>query len=252
MIRKILIAAALTGLAACTTTNDNLSKPQPEKASDINLELGIDYFRKGNLAAAKEKIDRAVDQNPRNAKAQAAAGLLYDRLNEPKKSEAHFDKAVSLDGNNPEILNNYAVVLCQRGKHARGEKYFVQAATNPLYRTPEVAYLNAGQCARSAGDLAGAEAHFRKALALKPRFSEALYQMADIEFQNKSYMSARGFIERHLSAGRSSPSSLWLAVRIEQQLGNKDEASKYGQRLKLEYPQAAETKQLIESERHSG
>lgn len=239
-------------LAACMTTDNNLSKPQPEKASDINLELGIDYFRKGNLAAAKEKIDRAVEQNPRNAKAQAASGLLYDRLNEPKRSEAHFDKAVSLDGNNPEILNNYAVILCKRGKHAKGEKLFVQAASNPLYKTPEVAYLNAGNCARSAGDLANAEAHFRKALALKPRFSEALYQMADLEFQNKSYMSARGFIERYLVAGRSTPSSLWLAVRIEQQLGNTAEASKYSQRLKLEYPQAAETKQLIESERHSG
>lgn len=252
MIRLALIAFFIAGAAACTSTTGTLSTPQPERASDINLELGIDYYRKGNLAVAKEKIDRAIEQNPRNAKAQAAAGLLYDRLNEPRKSEAHFEKAISLDAGNPEILNNYAVILCKRGRHEKGEKYFVEAATNPLYRTPEVAYLNAGNCARNAGDLKSAEAHYRKALSTKPRFAEALYQMADLEFENKSYLSARGFIERYLEVSKSSPSSLWLAVRIEQGLGNKTAAGNYGQRLKLEYPQSPEAKRLIESERQTG
>lgn len=242
----------LCAASACTSTNQPLSKPQPERASDINLELGIDYFRKGNLPAAKDKLDRAIEQNPRNAKAQAAAGLLYDRLNDPKKSDSHFEKAISLDPQNPEILNNYAVILCKRGKADEGEKYFVRAAGNPLYRTPEVAYLNAGSCARGAGDLKSAEAHFRKALSLKPRFTQALYEMADIEYQQKNYLSARGFLERYLEAGKTTPSTLWLALRIEQGLGNSAAASSYARRLKTEYPSAAETKQLLESERHSG
>ncbi|HMN43199.1 MAG TPA: type IV pilus biogenesis/stability protein PilW [Povalibacter sp.] len=252
-MRAFLVLAMTIGVAACASSNQKpLSKPQPERASDINLELGVDYFRKGNLAAAKEKIDRAVEQNPRNAKAQAAAGLLYDRLNEPRKSAAHMDKAVSLDPNNPDILNNYAVMLCKRGEHAKGEKYFVRAAENPLYKTPEVAYLNAGNCARAANDLKNAEVHFRKALTVRPRFQEALYQMADLEFQNKSYLSARGFVERFLAAGKSTPSVLWLGVQIENALGNATAANNYGQRLKLEYPSAAETRQLLESERKPG
>ncbi len=250
--RTIVMAFLVAGTAACSTTTSGLSKPQPERASDINLELGIDYYRKGNLAAAKDKIDRAIEQNPRNARAQAAAGLLYDRLNEPRKSESHFERAVALDPKNPEILNNYAVILCTRGKHAKGAKYFVEAASNPLYKTPEVAYLNAGNCARNAGDLKTAEEHYRQALTIRPRFAEALYQMADLEFHNKSYLSARGFIERFLEVSKSSPSSLWLAVRIEQGLGNKTAASNYGQRLKLEHPQSPEAKQFIESERQTG
>lgn len=236
---------------ACTSTQP-LSVPQPDKASDLNLELGIDYFRKGNLAAAKDKIDKAVQQNPRNAKAQAAAGLLYDRLNEPKQSDAHFEKAVGLDGKNPEILNNYAVILCQRGKFAQGEKYFVQAASNPLYKTPEVAYLNAGSCARSAGNLAEAEAHYRKALAGNPRFGQALLEMANLEYQQSNYLSARGFLERYMEAGRTDSSVLWLALRIEKGLDNGEAVRVYSQRLKSEYPNAAETKELLESERTSG
>ena len=252
-MRALLILVSLTTMAGCVSSSTQpLSTPQPERASDINLELGIDYYRKGNLAAAKDKIDKAIEQNPRNAKAQAAAGLLYDRLNDPKKSAAHMERAISLDPQNPDIQNNYAVMMCKRGEHAKGEKQFVKAAENPLYKTPEVAYLNAGNCAREANDLASAETYYRKALSSRPRFQEALYQMAALEFQNKSYMSARGFIERFLAAGKSTPSVLWLGVRIENALGNESAASNYGQRLKLEYPSAAETKQLLESERKPG
>ena len=42
-----------------------MSKPKPERAAEINLELGIEHLRKGNLQQAKDKIDRALEQNPR-------------------------------------------------------------------------------------------------------------------------------------------------------------------------------------------
>lgn len=252
MIRSVLIAITLAfACTACTTSTQQLSKPQPERASDINLELGIDYFRKGNLSMAKDKIDRAIEQNPRNAKAQSAAGLLYDRLNDPNKSDAHFEKAVALDPANPEILNNYAVILCKRGKQQKGEKYFLQAANNPLYKTPEAAYLNAGNCARGAGDLDNAEVNYRKALSVKPRFTQALYEMADLELRQKNFLSARGFLERYMEAGKTNAATLWLGFRVEQGLGNTAVARSYAQRLKKEYPSATETKELLESERNS-
>ena len=43
-----------------------------------------------------------------------------------------------------------------------------------------------------------------------------------------------------------------LGVRIERGLGNKAQAQHYAQRLKTEYPQAAQTKELLESERNPG
>ena len=84
--------------------------------------------------------------------------------------------------------------------------------------------MNAGNCARSAGDLKRAEENFRKALAVKPRFGEALFQMADLEYSQTEYMSARAFLERYLEVGRTSPATLWLGVRIERGLGNKAQA----------------------------
>jgi type IV pilus assembly protein PilF len=233
----------------CVTSDPQKAKPQPERASEINLELGVDYLRKGNLAQAKEKIDRALDQNPHNAKAHATAGLLYDRLGQTDKADSHFARAVSLDGQDPDIRNNYAVFLCQKGRFEKGEKMALDAAQNPLYKTPEVAWVNAANCARNAGDVQRAEKHLRAAVAARPKFAPALLQLAEVEYELKQYVPARAFLERYQSVGRSDPSTLWLGVRIERSLGNQPAAQHYAQRLKSEYPNSAQTKELLESER---
>jgi len=43
-----IVTIGLVVLGGCTTSN-NLSKPQPERAAEINLELGVEHLRKGNL-----------------------------------------------------------------------------------------------------------------------------------------------------------------------------------------------------------
>ena len=249
---SVVVLAALAGCVSSGPTNKQLSKPEPERAAEINLEIGLDYLKKGNLPQAKEKIDKAVDQNPRNAKAQVAAGVLYERLGESSKADSHFAKGLALDPKNPEVQNNYGAFLCQKGKYDRGEKLMIEAATNPLYRTPEVAYLNAANCTRNGGDLKRTEENLRKALAVRPKFGEALFQMADLQYKQTDYLSARGFLERYTEVGRTTAASLWLGVRIERGLGNSAAAKNYAERLKLEYPRAAQTKELIESERNPG
>jgi type IV pilus assembly protein PilF len=249
VIRRALVSLALAGAVVACTSNKPQFDKQPDRASDINLELASDYFRKGNLSQAKEKIDRAIDQNPKNAKAQALAGLLYDRLGEEKKADGYFERALSLDGKDPEILNNYATFLCQKKRYERGEKLALQAAADQLYKTPEMAYTNAGNCARGGGDLKGAEENYRLALKLRPRYGEALYQMADLEFRMQEYLKARAFLERYVETRQTNASSLWLGLRIERALGNTAAVKTYSQRLKSEYPQSAETAELIESEK---
>ena len=246
-----IVTIGLVVLGGCTS-NNNVSKPQPERAAEINLELGVEHLRKGNLQQAKDKIDRALEQNPRYGRAHLIAGMLYNRLGDQSNAESHYERAISLEPKNPEFLNNYAVYLCQQKKYERGQKIALQAAADPLYKTPEVAYLNAGNCALSAGNMKGAEDNFRKSLQSKPRFGEALFQMADLEYRQTEYMSARAFLERYLEVGRTSPATLWLGVRIERGLGNKAQAQHYAQRLKTEYPSAAQTKELLESERNPG
>lgn len=254
-MKRFLIGALCASwvvLGGCAGDSNLRGTPQPERASDINLDLAIEALRKGNLAQAKEKLERSLDQNSRNARAHATAGLLYERLADPDKADTHYSRAVALDPENSEYKNNYATYLCRRSRFDRGVRLALQAAQNPLYKTPEVALLNAGNCARNGGNAKEAEAHYRKALEVRPRFSEALLQMAMLTFEQQNYISARAFFERYMEVGRTTPETLWLGLRIERSLGNSAMAQHYARRLKSEYPNASETKELIESERNAG
>lgn len=238
-------------LAGCLSSTPQLGSKDNEAAASYNLQLGIDYFRQGNLSQAKEKLDRSLQQNPKNAQAYVASGMLYDRLGEPRKADQYFSKALDLDPKNGDVRNSYAVFLCRKGDYAKGEQMAIQAATNPLYTTPEAAYLNAGNCAMDAGNAVNAEKHFRNALALRPNFAMALMQMAQLEFKAGNYLPSRAFLERFQQAAKPTSESLWLLVRVEYALGNKGLSADYARRLKQDFPTSAETKFLLEFEKNN-
>lgn len=244
----LLLAAAVVGCGG-TKTRDSHELTQRQQAAVQNAQLGTEYFRQGDWENAKDKLDRALEQDSRNVTANMMAGLLYDRLGESKKAEGYLERAISLDEKNSEARNFFATYLCGHRKFEQGEKQALMAAADPLYKTPESALQNAGNCAQGAGDLARAEKHYRRALQIQPRFPPALLQMAELQFRAKQYLPARAFLERYLAAAPVSASALLLGVRIETNTGNRSLAADYARRLRNEYPTSDETKALAEFER---
>jgi type IV pilus assembly protein PilF len=223
-----------------------------EKAAAINAELAITYLKQDNLRAAREKADRALDQDPRSVQAQMAAGFVYDRLGEDKKAGTHFEQAVKLGGkDNPDTLNNAAVFQCRKGNKKRGEELFLQAAASPLYRTPEVALANAGHCASADGRPKDAERYFRQALARRPNMPDPLLALAGIQHEAGNDMQARAFVQRYHEAAPATAQSVWLGYRIERGAGDATAAEEYARRLRMEFPTSAETAELFELERRS-
>lgn len=239
----ILVASA--ALAAGANAQERAPSEDPDvTAARLNAQLGIEYLKADNIAAAQEKIDRALQQNPREPAAHTAAGLLYERLREPRKADTHYARAMRLDSTNPDMQNNYAVFLCRNGEPARGRKLFERAATNPRYRTPEIAYANAGVCARGAKDYAAAEKNFRQALAIRPTLPDALLQMADISFEQGNALQARAFLQRYFQATAATPDALLLGVRVERSLGDTAAANDYAARLQKSFPASEQARQL--------
>jgi len=221
-----------------------------EKAAAINAELAITYMKQDNLRAAREKVDRALQQNPRSVEAQMAAGFVYDRLGEDKKAGGHFEQAVKLAGkDNPEALNNAAVFQCRKGNKKRGEELFLQAAASPLYRTPEVALANAGHCARADGRPQDAERYFRQALTRRPDMPDPLLAMAGLQHEAGNDMQARAFMQRYHESGPATSQSVWLGYQIEVGAGDAAAAEEYARRLRMQFPTSAETALLLERER---
>lgn len=249
MMRMAGLAVLAFALAGCTSSGPKPSSQNLGQAAVYNTQLAVDALQKGNLGEAKSKIERALEQDARNAEVHSAAGLIYDRLGEDRRADSHFSRALSLAPDNPVIQNNYAVYLCRKGDAERGQKMFLEAAANPLYRTPEAAYVNAGTCARRGGKLAQAEQNFRNALRINARNTDALMQMADLELEAGNLLPARAFLERYLAVSPATAASLWLGVRLERATGDTAAATGYAERLKSQFPTSVETRRLLESEK---
>ncbi|MCB1747436.1 MAG: type IV pilus biogenesis/stability protein PilW [Gammaproteobacteria bacterium] len=245
-IRVLSLLLALL-LAACQSSGGERQGADRSKIAEVNTELGFQYMQKGEYEVAMSKLKKALDADPNHVDAHNAMGVLHATLGQNDEAERSFQRALRLDPANSAALNNYGQFLCQRKRYEEGQRQFLKAVENPLYKLPAAAYSNAGTCAFDAGDLDSAENHFRKALEIDPRLAPALIQMAELSYRLGRYLPARGYLQRYLELARHTATSLWLGIRIERELGDRDALASYGLQLERNFPDAAETKLYLES-----
>jgi type IV pilus assembly protein PilF len=245
--------AALTVIVSACTTTENRPRSElretrtdKEKASEINKQLGTEYLRHGNLALAKEKLERAEQYNPRDAELHSVLALLYERLDIPKSVDDHYRTAIRLAPKDPQISNNYAVYLCRNGRTDEGVKRFLESARNPLYRTPELAYTNAGVCLRRAKRYDEASNSFQRALQIRANNAEAVFQYADMAMEQGNFAKARETVDKYLGIYDATPDLLLVGVRFARALGDRVGEEKYTRRLRVEFPASQQFRSLAE------
>lgn len=244
-------ALALLLVAACAGTTPK-KVARAHDAAAYNVQLGIAYMNKGDIALAKDKLDRALAQDPDNADVHSARAMLFQRMGDPAKSDAEFRTALHLAPHDPEVVNNYAVYLCQNGRTNDGVRRFEEAARNALYRTPEAAYTNAGVCLRAAKRDEEARADFGRALRIKPNFAEAALQLTNLEFEHGELAPARAAIDAFIGSYDATADLLLLGVRVARAQGDKIGAQRYARRLQLDFPGSDQVRALAELDRNPG
>ena len=88
----ICVACATSGGNSLHTSHANDQKD----AAAYNVQLGIDYMKQGDLARAKDKLDRAVKENPSNADVHTARAQLFERMGEIKQADDEYRTALRL------------------------------------------------------------------------------------------------------------------------------------------------------------
>lgn len=241
-------ALAVLGTVGCASTpSPQIMEPSIDltKAAEINVKLGTEYFKRGNLKSALEKLERAVQQNPRLPSAHNVLALLKQHLGKTEEAERHFQQAIDLDPNYSGAHNNYGVFLYSQGRYQEAEAQFLKAIENPLYDTPALAYENAAMAAQQRSYPEKAKEYYRKALQIQPQLPTSLYQLAQISFEEGRYRQAREYFRQYESvAQQQTPQSLWLGIRIERELGDQDAVSSYALQLRQRFPDSGEAKLL--------
>lgn len=232
------------GCVAQATREESASAPPQESPADLYVGMAAAYLQRGQMDAAVERAQRALQEDRHSARAHYMMAIVRERLGEREAAEQSFRRAVELEPNNPDFRNAWGAVLCRQQRYDEAAKQFEQAFTNPLYKTPEVALMNAADCARRAGDLVAAETHARNALGANPEFPPALLFLAERDYERGAFESARGFMARYSRVGEVTPKALLLALRIERSLGNKKIAAALEASLRQRFPDAPEIMQI--------
>jgi type IV pilus assembly protein PilF len=231
-------------LAGCVHTTTTKNTGNQKDAAAYNVQLGIAYMNQGDLSRAKDKLDRALKQDPDNADVHSARAMLFTRMGNAKQADEEYRTALRLAPNDPNVVNNYAVYLCQTGRTDEGVKRFLEAAHNALYKTPEAAYTNAGVCLRAAKRDEDARGYFVRALQVSPTFAEAEFQLADLQFQHGELTQARAGIDGFIGNFTATPDLLLLGVRVARAQGDRVAAQRYARKLQLDFPETPQARAL--------
>ncbi len=245
----LLVLAGVAALCGCASSDGSRKRTD---ASTYNMQLGMAYLNQGDLGLAKEKLDRAMKENPGDPNVHSAMAMLEDRLGHPDKADQEFKAALNLGPRSPDVLNNYAVYLCRTGRTDEGVKYFEEAAHNALYRTPEAAYTNAGVCLRGAKRDTQAAMSFQRALQARPNFAEAAYQLADLDFERGETQEARAQVDGFIGAFEATPDLLLIGVRIARKQGDRLAEERFARRLRMDFPGSEQARALASLGRNPG
>lgn len=270
-----LVATAVLLLSGCVTTTTS-SKPTPSgssvtapsalpsqpnpgqrdlvTASDesdtsrrgrLRMELATRYFAQGQLSTALDEVKRSLAADPDHAPAYNLRGLIYSSLNEGELADESFRRALQLSPGDGDSMHNYGWFLCQQRRFAEAEAQFTAAVALPQYRERSKSLMAMGVCQARAGQMTTAEQTLQRSFDLDPANPTTAMNLADVLYKRGEFPRARFYVGRVNDVREySNAESLWLAVRIENRLGNQAAVSNIGSQLRARYPNSRETQRL--------
>ncbi|MDH5301076.1 MAG: type IV pilus biogenesis/stability protein PilW [Gammaproteobacteria bacterium] len=244
-------ALAIMALAGCASLGQS-GAVSPDEVARTNLDEAGKYYRLGQYDVALDKLRKAAAAKPQDSQIHELLATTYARVGDLKQAEYYYRKALQYvpreSAEFGEYSNNYGVFLCNKTDYSDAESYFVQAVANPWYRTPQLAYENAGNCAERAGADDKAKELYAKALALQPDMPQSLLALARMSVDQQDYAAAADYLQRYDQKQPANAESVWLAARVAKARGELARAEKMEQRLKSQFPASPWAIQLAQPE----
>ena len=216
----------------------------PRQRAEIHAELAAGYYERAQMDVAIEELGIAEKLDPTYPRIYNLLGLIYTAMGELPRAEAQFRRAIELAPNDPDARHNLGWYLCTHGRARESIAEFEIAIRNPLYRTPEIALVNAGKCSAAIGDVAAAEQYLRRALQLRPNDPSAAYNLALLSYKSARLAESRALMKVVMQQTTPAPEALFLGMCVERKLGDRQAEQSYVVQLRNRYPDAAETRAI--------
>ncbi len=249
-----LLAAGLTGISGCASTSlgaassgsgvevvTDSDEPEARKRARIRLELAVGYFEQGQTTIALDELKQSIAADPSYGDAYSLRGLIYMRLNDFRFAETSFKKALSISPRDSNVMHNLGWLLCQQARYPEAQQFFSQALSNPQYGERAKTFRAQGLCQSRAGQREDAELSLLKSYEFDAGNPVTAYNLATLLFQRGDFVRAQFYVRRLNNSELANAESLWLGVKVERRLDNRDAVLQLATQLVKRFPQARET-----------
>jgi type IV pilus assembly protein PilF len=248
----VLMAGFLMMASGCATTGKASEaglgpeiitpsdEPDVRRRARIRLELAVNYFESGKVAVALDEVKQALVNDPTYGDAYNLRGLIYMSLNELGQAEESFRRALGLRGTDPNVLHNYAWLLCQQQKYVEADKYFLQVLTNPAYVARSKTLMTQGLCQARAGQYEQAELTLLRAYELDAGNPVVGYNLSELLMRRGELKRAQFYIRRINNSDLANAETLWLGIKVERGLNDAVAMRQLVDQLRKRFPESRE------------
>lgn len=228
---------AASGRGEIMTESD---EPDVRKRARIRLELAANYFQQGQTNVALDELKQALVTDPTYADAYNLRGLVYMRMNDNALAEDSFRRAMSLNPRDGDVLHNYGWLLCQQNRYSESAALFARAIATPQYGGQAKTFMTQGLCQVRAGQKAEGERSLLQSYELDAGNPVTGYNLANLLFLRGELVRAQFYIRRLNNSNLANAETLWLGVKVERSLGNREAMLQLADQLKKRFGQSRE------------
>lgn len=215
-------------------------EPDQRRRARLRLELATGYFEQGQTNVALDEIKQSLATDPTYVDAYNLRGLVYMRLNDIAMAESSFQQALAINPRNADVAHNYGWMLCQQARYGDSFRLFAQAVANPTYTGKAKTLMTLGVCQIRAGQPVDAEQSLMQSYELDAGNPVTGYNLAKLLYQRGELTRAQFYIRRLNNSELANAETLWLGVKTERKLNNREAVLQLGEQLKKRFTQSPE------------
>ncbi|MDM3870127.1 type IV pilus biogenesis/stability protein PilW [Porticoccus sp. W117] len=235
----------LLAMSGCVTEEITSRGPVEEidkqKVLVKQIDLGFRYIGRNNLEKARFHLSKALNIDPKSARANTGFALIYNKEGESELADKHFRRALSGSGKNTQARFYYAVFLLEKQRIDEARAQLAKVTKDVDFNNRALAFLSLGQVETKLGNAQAARAAFDKALRLNGNMALAYLEIAELEYTDGNYQNSFNYLSNYRRlVPRPNARSLWLGVRVEHRRNNRDAEDSYGLALEKMFPGSKE------------
>ena len=223
-MRNLLIVFLLALMAGCVTETQGPEPAvmDPEQAISQRVALARQYIGAGDWDNAKRNLELAASIDDNNPEVLEAFALVFQSTGEFELAEANFARALDL-GAGSRARNNYAAFLFSQGRYEESASEFRTVTADTLYSGRPRAFVNLGLALLQLDNTAEARQAFTRSLFMDSRNPTALLELTQISLTEGDVEAASGYYGSYRQSTRvQSARALILGVEIARLSGDAD------------------------------